>query len=308
MERHYIRVLGAMPIALRPLTGIHGSDISAFVAELQGLGLGPNTVRLDLALISHLVTTARGRWGMESLRNPVLRGHRPKIPAGRTRRLEKGEEARLLGVASPAFAAVLRFALATAMRRSEIAGLRWEQVNLKRRSAHLPVTKNGEPRTVPLSQAAVAILKDLPRRIDGSVFGVKESTISWTWREVARKAGITGLTFHDLRHEAISRLFENTDLDAMEIARISGHRTLSMLSRYTHLRAHHLAERGGAPRPPAQRTLAALSTFGICDSVGLLAWLGVACCGIKKGALGHLNQVTAYVPPKVSQLGGMSMN
>ena len=249
MERHYIRVLGAMPIALRPLTGIHGSDISAFITELQGLGLGPNTVRLDLALISHLFTTARGRWGMESLRNPVLRGHRPKIPGGRTRRLEKGEEARLLGVASPAFAAVLRFALATAMRRSEIAGLRWERVDLKRRSAHLSLTKNGTARTVPLSREAIAVLESVPRRLDGSVFGMTEDAITRAMSVACRTAGITGLTFHDLRHEAISRLFENTDLDAMEIARISGHRTLSMLSRYTHLRAHHLAERmDGTPR------------------------------------------------------------
>ena len=248
-EVNRIRVLGAMPIALRPLAGIHGSDISAFITELQGLGLGPNTVRLDLALISHLFTTARGRWGMESLRNPVLRGHRPKIPGGRTRRLEKGEEARLLGVASPAFAAVLRFALATAMRRSEIAGLRWERVDLKRRSAHLSLTKNGTARTVPLSREAIAVLESVPRRLDGSVFGMTEDAITRAMSVACRTAGITGLTFHDLRHEAISRLFENTDLDAMEIARISGHRTLSMLSRYTHLRAHHLAERmDGTPR------------------------------------------------------------
>ena len=187
-----------MPIALRPLTGIHGSDISAFIAELQSLGLGTNTVRLDLALISHLFTTARGRWGMESLRNP---------------------------------------------------GLRWERVDLKRHSAHLSVTKNDTARTVPLSREAIAVLESIPGRLDGAVFGMTEDAITRAMSVACRTAGITGLTFHDLRHEAISRLFENTDLDAMEIARISGHRTLSMLSRYTHLRAHHLAERlDGAPR------------------------------------------------------------
>ena len=251
VERNRLRSLQCRRIALSPLTGIGGKQVADHIREREAEGVGPNTVRLELASISHVYTVARTAWGMPYLTNPVplAKTARPRLPAGRTRRLKAGEEKRLIAASGPGFASIVRFALATAMRRGEIAGLRWEHVNLKLRSAHLPVTKNGEPRTVPLSQAAVAVLKALPRHIDGSVFGVKESTISWTWREVARKAGIDGLTFHDLRHEAISRLFENTDLDAMEIARISGHRTLSMLSRYTHLRAHHLAERmDGAPR------------------------------------------------------------
>jgi integrase len=54
---------------------------------------------------------------------------------------------------------------------------------------------------------------------------------------------VEGLRFHDLRHEAISRLFENTDLDLMEIQKITGHKTLQMLLRYTHLRTARLADR-----------------------------------------------------------------
>lgn len=151
--------------------------------------------------------------------------------------------------AAPKFAAVIRWALATAMRRSEIATMRWEHVNIQQRSAYLPETKNGTARTVPLSREAAAIIKSLPRRLDGLVFGISANAISLAWKRTVAAAGIDGLHFHDLRHEAISRLFERTDLDAMEIARISGHRTLAMLSRYTHLRAHHLADRlDGVPR------------------------------------------------------------
>ncbi|MHB8456021.1 MAG: tyrosine-type recombinase/integrase [Acidiferrobacterales bacterium] len=102
---------------------------------------------------------------------------------------------------------------------------------------------DGTARSVPLSRDALAVLKSLPRRLDGSVFGMSENAISLAWKRTVAAAKITGFTFHDLRHESISRLFEGTDLDAMEIARISGHRTLGMLSRYTHLRAHHLAKR-----------------------------------------------------------------
>ena len=154
-----------------------------------------------------------------------------------------------MAAAPPALEAVIRWALATAMRSGEIAGLLWDRVDIKQRSAHLPVTKNGTARTVPLSREAVAVLESLPRQIDGSVFGLSANAIWLAWQRTRVSAGIEGLTFHDLRHEAISRMFENTDLDAMEIAKISGHRTLSMLSRYTHLRAHRLAERlDGTPR------------------------------------------------------------
>ena len=75
------------------------------------------------------------------------------------------------------------------------------------------------------------------------------NSIALAWKRVIKKTGIEGLHFHDLRHEAISRLFEDTDLDVMEIRAISGHKTLQMLARYTHLRTHRLADRlAGAPR------------------------------------------------------------
>lgn len=102
---------------------------------------------------------------------------------------------------------------------------------------------------MPLFLHAMAVLDALPRRLDGSVFGMSANAISLAWKRTVAAAGIDGLHFHDLRYEAISRLFEQTDLDAMKIARISDHRTLAMLSRYTHLRAHRLADRlDEAPR------------------------------------------------------------
>ena len=85
--------------------------------------------------------------------------------------------------------------------------------------------------------------KTIPHRIDGPVFGMTVNSISLAWKRVIKKAGIEGLHFHDLRHEAISRLFEDTDLDMMEVRAISGHKTLQVLARYTHLRTHRLADR-----------------------------------------------------------------
>ncbi len=255
-ERNRLRALSGRRIARVALTKIGGADVAEFLRERQNEGVSANTIRLDLASISHVYTVARTAWGMPYLTNPVplAKTARPRLPAGRDRRLQDGEEPRLIAAAGRGFGAIIRFALATAMRRSEIAGLTWDRVDLKQRAAHLPTTKNGTARSVPLSRDAIAVLKSVKGQQDddekeGSVFGLSENAISMAWKRVIRATRIEGLTFHDLRHEAISRLFERTDLDAMEIARISGHRTLSMLSRYTHLRAHHLAERmDGAPR------------------------------------------------------------
>ncbi|MHB8257643.1 MAG: site-specific integrase [Acidiferrobacterales bacterium] len=250
-EQGRFRALRERRIAKIALTRLGGADIAEYIREREGEGVSANTIRLDLASISHTYTVARTAWGMPYLVNPVplAKTARPRLPAGRDRRLKDGEEEQLLAAARSAFALVIRWALATAMRRSEIAGLTWDRVDIKQRSVHLPVTKNGTARTVPLSREALAVLASFPHRKDGLVFGMSVNAIRLAWKRTVASTKIVGLTFHDLRHEAISRLFERTDLDAMEIARISGHRTLSMLSRYTHLRAHHLAERlDGAPR------------------------------------------------------------
>jgi len=129
------------------------------------------------------------------------------------------------------------------MRREEIATLTWEHVDLKRRTAHLPKTKNGQARSVPLSPAAIEILKALPRKIAGTVFGMSSDLITKKMGKATKKAGLEDLRFHDMRHEATSRFFENTDLDVMEIKMITGHKSMQMLARYSHLRAHKLADR-----------------------------------------------------------------
>jgi integrase len=76
-----------------------------------------------------------------------------------------------------------------------------------------------------------------------TVFGLTSAQITDTMRHLCKKAGLADLRFHDLRHEATSRFFENTDLDVMEIKAITGHKTLQMLARYTHLRTARLAHR-----------------------------------------------------------------
>ena len=148
---------------------------------------------------------------------------------------------------------IIIWAIKTAMRRGEIAAMRWENLDRTTRSGGnearvllIPETKNGTPRRVPLSTAALGVLDGLPRRmghaahnVDGRVFAMHTGSISRAFAEVCKAAGIEGLTFHDQRHDATSKLFER-GLNPMQVAAITGHKTLQMLKRYTHLRAEDL--------------------------------------------------------------------
>ncbi|MGH8291204.1 MAG: site-specific integrase [Steroidobacteraceae bacterium] len=136
-------------------------------------------------------------------------------------------------------------AIETGMRRSELLGLEWANVNIERRIAYLPVTKNGESRGVPLSSRSVSIIRALPVSTNGRVFGgLTRDALKQSFKRAVHRAGISGLRFHDLRHEATSRFFEK-GLNVMEVASVTGHKTLQMLKRYTHLSVGDLASRLG---------------------------------------------------------------
>lgn len=98
-ERDRIRALANSALGQRSLASIRGKNIASLVRDMEASGLGANTIRLYLALLSHLFNVARTAWGMESLSNPVdiVKGQRPRLPQGRDRRLEGDEQARLLG-------------------------------------------------------------------------------------------------------------------------------------------------------------------------------------------------------------------
>ncbi|WP_140429489.1 site-specific integrase, partial [Salmonella enterica] len=133
--------------------------------------------------------------------------------------------------------------LETAMRQGEILSLRWEHIDLRHGVAHLPETKNGHSRDVPLSRMARNCLQMLPMSLNGSVFRYTSSGLRSAWRTALQVLHIDNLHFHDLRHEAISRFFELGNLNVMEVAAISGHRSKNMLKRYTHLRAWQLVSK-----------------------------------------------------------------
>lgn len=255
--RRMLAVMG--PLADRPLSMIHTSDIAAYAKQRlktpsqasrrnphgrRSATISPSSVNRELAILSHLYNTAIAAWGLDALRNPVTRGVRLKENPARSRRLEGDEEQRLLAEAARhdedpraevQMVAIIRFAVASAMRRGEIARMQWRHVDLARAAVLLPKTKNGQARTVALAPSVVRLLASLARRTDGYVFG-PDHAIGTAWKRVRDRAGLIDLRLHDLRHEAVSRLFENTDLSETEISAISGHKTNAMLRRYTHLR------------------------------------------------------------------------
>ncbi|MEF2146391.1 MAG: integrase [Desulfovibrionaceae bacterium] len=241
-EINRARFLQKRNLAQLSLAKVRGMDIAGFIKEREAEGVAGNTIRLDLATLSRLFETARKDWGMEYLDNPVKKVRKPRISRGRERRLEEGEESILLENAPAGFSQVIKFALETAMRRGEIASLEWEHVNLRASTVFLQKTKNGQARTVPLSPTALNILKELPRDISGTVFRMSADAITQAMKATRIRAKIKDLRFHDLRHEAVSRLFERTNLDIMQIRMITGHKTLQMLARYTHLRAVDLVK------------------------------------------------------------------
>lgn len=201
-------------------------------------GVSGQTVIHELNIVSHVFNIARNEWGY-SIENPVSRITKPKKASGRTRRLEPGEYERLLQTMPAQLRYAVDFAIETAMRRSELLSLRWQDVNFSERTALLGSTKNGESRLVPLSSRALAILNELPKS-DDCIFTLTPSSLSHGFKRAALKAGIQNLCLHDLRHEATSRLFER-GLSTMETSAITGHKSLGMLRRYTHLKPHELA-------------------------------------------------------------------
>ncbi len=219
-------------------------------------GKANNTVRLELALLGHLFTVAIREWGLGLVYNPVANIRKPSPGQGRNRRLSKSEEQRLLNAcdahSNPLLGWIVRIAIYTGMRRGEILSLRRHQVDLSKRVVWLHDTKNGSARGVPLGKSAVEVFRKVIGHANSDTGtdllfpgepgrdGIRRPyQFDPIWQPVLHRLGIANLRFHDLRHEAVSRFVES-GLSDQEVASISGHKTMQMLRRYTHLRAEDL--------------------------------------------------------------------
>jgi len=279
-ELSIIKIYERSDLAQRSLASIRSADIAQLRDDWLKT-LKPATVLRRLALLSHVFSVSRKEWGMESLSNPVALIRKPQPNDSRLRRVisqdaessdhfserrsQSDELTRIIAAScSKLLPLVVTVAIETAMRRGEIVDLKWEHIDLKKRFVHLPNTKNGSARDVPLSSVAaeaLAAAKKLMQEDDAVefVFNIRKDAVTRAFeRAVARarkeyldectllkkkaeESYLTNLRFHDLRHEAISRLAEIFPLH--ELTKISGHQDPRMLMRYYHPSIESLAKR-----------------------------------------------------------------
>lgn len=234
------------PLARYKAGAVTGRTIAEF-RDRRLQKVSGSTVNRDLGLISHVFTIAMREWGVALPANPVAMVRRPKTARARVRRLNPGEEERLLAALEPTPRAaggrfaeggrnewmrpLVLFAIESAMRRGELLGLRWTDVFIEARFVRLHDTKNGFSRDVPLSSKAVAILESLPKDSSGMVFPLSAAAVKKSFERAVQRAGLDDLHFHDLRREAATRLATKLD-NVLELAAVTGHMSLQVLKRY----------------------------------------------------------------------------
>lgn len=234
-------------IAQLPLTEIRQHHFDTWI-ETSLTRIKSSSVNRDLNLLSALFEQAkRWRWTKE---NPIRGIRRPKNPQPRDRRISDKEIEKILdalgfdgGIVTTTrhiIAVAFLFALETAMRQGEIWGLDWSAVYLNKKFVRLHETKNGTKRDVPLSKEAVRLLTLLNPKEEGKVFNSNQESSGVIFRRALQLAQIEGLTFHDTRHEAITRLAKK--LQILDLARAIGHRDVRSLMVYFNATAEEIAE------------------------------------------------------------------
>ncbi len=226
------------PICLLKLSRLTHQDFAKYRDERLKV-IKPASLKRQLNPIRHMFEVARHEWGIPIRENPLAKLKFKATDNRRERRLKDGEFERLYkagqNLKNPFVIPVILFALETAMRRGEILSLCRDQIDFKRSSATILESKNGYSRTIPLSPKAIDILVSC--KGEGTrCFPISANAIRLAWQRLCKKADVTDLHFHDLRHEAISRFFE-IGLTVPEVASISGHRDIRILSRYAHSRS-----------------------------------------------------------------------
>lgn len=243
-----LKALARRPIAKLNMVSLTPQKIAQHRDE-RLKEVAPATVIRELSYFSSIISYARKEWGI-NINNPVALVARPRGPQGRSRILDDMEITRLLDALNPTgrksiwMQPLVKLALETAMRRSELLGLRWENINLGRQTIFLQLTKNGTSRTVPLSTHAIRTLSEMPRNLNGRVFPINHAAVSANFDRARKRAAIQNIRFHDLRHTAITKLAEKLP-NLIELSAVSGHKSLAMLKRYYHPSPELLAEKLG---------------------------------------------------------------
>jgi len=234
-ERLVLNAFLLHPICRRRLSEITAADFAAYSDE-RLKEIKASSLKRSLVPIHNLYELAKSEWGLPIRDNPVANLKLPPTDVRRERRLKTDEWERLVEAArhcrNPLLLSVIKFGVLTGLRRGELLAARWDEVDWRQRILVVPLTKNGHPRTLPLTTECLNLLQILPKTAE-RIFPISGNAVRLGWTRVCKRAGIVDLHFHDLRHEAISRFFEK-GLTVPEVALLSGHKDLRMLLRYSH--------------------------------------------------------------------------
>ena len=236
--------------ALKPfLAGHRLSDISPFLIEKykrsrKEQGRSDVTINRELAFLKNLFTMAI-KWGKAS-ENPVEQVRFFREDNGRTRILTDEEEARLLACCNPYLRPLVIAALHTGFRKSELLALRWEHVDFRHHliTGEAAYAKNGETRGIPMTETLTETLRVMKGEAKPSVSvflthaGTPYRHIAKVFGAACRRAGLTDVTFHTLRHTFGSRLVMR-GIDLPTVQALMGHKTIAMTMRYAHLAPGH---------------------------------------------------------------------
>lgn len=224
------------PITDKYISDVTRHDLELWIKERLETVKG-ESVRRELSTIGHIFKVAVERWGYIQ-NSPMVGLQQPQASKPRTPRFTQEDIDEIVNIsgyneslqtAKARTGAAMLFAVETAMRAGEICNLTWDNVNLEKRTAFLPITKNGSSRTVPLTKAAVKILERLKDEIEQgeTCFQVKSNILDATFRKLKKAVNKDELHFHDTRREALTRLAKKVDV--MTLAKISGHKDIRIL-------------------------------------------------------------------------------
>ncbi len=225
-----------------PMASLRRVDVQRYITK-RAPEASAHSVQKELNTVKHICRMAV-EWEIIPF-SPAQGAKAPKVPAGRVRYLQPGELRNLLEMCPLWLRPLVGLAVATGMRRGEILGLRWLDVDTANSRIMLPQTKNGEGRIVYLNQFALSAIASVNReegRSTDRLFGkCTPAQVSVAFVRLCRTLRIEDFRFHDLRHTAASWL-RMKGADIHTVAQLLGHKDLRMAARYQHLSPAFLAD------------------------------------------------------------------
>ena len=246
LKNHLIPRLGLIPLV--EISRIHLSELHTGVRER---GYAPATADRLIVLARHIFNQAIKLGFLQKGSNPAEKFDFFNVPNGRERFLTPEEVSRLIAELrtsdNPDLVNIISALLLTGCRRGEILNSRWADIDFEKGHFRIPLTKQGKPHTLPLTDDLRMFLQELPSK-GNSIYlfpnprtGKPYRSIYYSWDRARKNAGMPELRIHDLRHSFASFLVNN-GRTLYEVQRLLGHSSSKTTQRYAHLTERSLGD------------------------------------------------------------------